>query len=143
MTRSLFRAEPGASLRMRAPIVVDSGVLAAVLFDEPECNTALRQISGMTLYAPQLIDYELASVALEKARAGLGEIAAQGLADLKVLALERVRVEPIAQTTLAMSFRLSSFDAAYLWLAAELKAPLVTFDARLAKAARKHLFSGD
>jgi hypothetical protein len=50
----------------------------------------------MSLHAPQLIDYEMASVALAKARAGLGDIAAQGLADYKVLALERAWVEPVA-----------------------------------------------
>ena len=35
--------------------------------------------------------------------------------------------------------RLSAYDAAYLWLAAELKAPLATFDAKLGKAAQRHL----
>jgi predicted nucleic acid-binding protein len=78
-------------------VVVDAAVLAAVLFDEPEGPAALRELAGMSLHAPQLIDYEMASVALAKARAGLGDIAAQGLADYKVLALERAWVEPVAQ----------------------------------------------
>lgn len=141
--RRLFSAQPGAALRVRRPVVVDAGVLSAVLFDEAEGPAALRQIAGMTLHAPQLIDYEIASAALAKARAGLGDIAAQGLSDYKVLALERVWVEPVAQAALAMSYRITSYDAAYLWLAAALQAPLVTFDAKLARAARRHLGSDD
>ncbi len=38
-----------------------------------------------------------------------------------------------------MRYQLSAYDAAYLWLAAELKAPLATFDAKLAAAAQAHL----
>lgn len=139
MSRAVYRAEPGASLRVRRPIVVDCAVLAAVLFDEPGRVQALRQMAGMSLHAPQLIDYEMASVALAKAREGLGEVAAQGLSDFRRLALERAWVDPMAQAALAMSYQISSYDAAYLWLAAELKAPLVTLDARLARAARRHL----
>jgi len=141
--RRLFTAQPGASLRVRQPVVVDAGVLGAVLFDEPEGPAALREIGGMALHAPGLIDYEIASIALAKARAGSGDLAAQGLTDYRVLALERVSVDPIAQASLAMSYRLTSYDAAYLWLAASLQAPLVTFDAKLARAARRHLASDD
>jgi len=40
---------------------------------------------------------------------------------------------------LANRWSLGACDAAHLWLAAELKAPLATFDQRLAQAARQHL----
>jgi predicted nucleic acid-binding protein len=40
-----------------------------------------------------------------------------------------------------MRYKLSGYDAAYLWLAAELKAPLATFDKKLAAAAQAHLSS--
>ena len=36
---------------------------------------------------------------------------------------------------------LSGYDADYIWLAAELKAPLATFDRKLATAAKAHLAS--
>ena len=49
------------------------------------------------------------------------------------------RTEIQAQYQLAQRYNLSAYDAAYLWLAAELKAPLATFDLKLANAARAHL----
>jgi len=141
MTRRVRLAEPASALRGRHPVVVDCAVLAAVLFDEPERDAALRALAGAALHAPWLIDFEIASVAAHKARAGLGEVAAQGLSDYRVLALQRLPVDPFAQVGLSISYRVSTYEAAYLWLAAELKAPLATFDAKLARAARRHLGS--
>jgi len=132
-------AEPSVALRARHPVVVDAAVLAAVLFDEPARDEALRHLVGTTLHAPWLVDYEIASVAARKAAAGLGEVAAQGLADFRALAIERAAVDPAAIAGLAMSYGITPYDAAYLWLAAELRAPLVTFDAALERAARRHL----
>jgi predicted nucleic acid-binding protein len=44
-----------------------------------------------------------------------------------------------AQYALATRYQLSGYDAAYLWLAGALAAPLATFDAKLAKAANAYL----
>ena len=43
---------------------------------------------------------------------------------------------------LAQRYKLTAYDAAYLWLAERLEAPLATFDAALARAAREHLEGG-
>jgi predicted nucleic acid-binding protein len=43
------------------------------------------------------------------------------------------------QVRLANKYQLSGYDAAYLWLAAHLKVPLLTFDRQLAAAAKAHL----
>jgi predicted nucleic acid-binding protein len=51
-------------------------------------------------------------------------------------------VDATALFALARSTALSSYDAAYLWLANELSAPLATFDRHLGTAA-KTLFRGD
>lgn len=49
------------------------------------------------------------------------------------------RVEPQDALVLALRYQLSSYDAAHLWLAAELEAPLATFDEKLGRAAAEHL----
>jgi predicted nucleic acid-binding protein len=49
--------------------------------------------------------------------------------------------DPRSQRELAEHYKLSGYDAAYLWLAGQMKAPLATFDEKLAKAATAHLSS--
>ncbi len=46
--------------------VVDASVLAAQAFGEPGADRAATLISDCELYAPDLLHYELASVALKK-----------------------------------------------------------------------------
>jgi predicted nucleic acid-binding protein len=48
-------------------------------------------------------------------------------------------IDPFAVLDLCVRYRLSAYDSCYLWLAAELKAPLATFDEKLATAAKTHL----
>jgi predicted nucleic acid-binding protein len=56
--------------------------------------------------------------------------------------LERHSVEPRAVLALAVRTRLTAYDAAYLWLAQGLNAPLATFDGRLGAIAVEHLRKG-
>ena len=55
--------------------------------------------------------------------------------------IELHAIDPVQTLDLALRYSLSAYDASYLWLAAELKAPLATFDEKLAAAARTHLAS--
>ena len=55
------------------------------------------------------------------------------------MAIELHEIDVQAVYALALRYQLSAYDAAYLWLAAELKAPLATFNAKLATAAQAHL----
>ena len=143
MPRGPFIAEPPAHYRVRPPLVVDCSVVAAYLFDEPQRDAAREIMSASTLFAPFLLDAEMVSVALRKSRAGLSDAATLGLADYAVMPLERRAVDVAAQMQIALRYELSAYDAAYLALATELRAPLATFDARLAKAAARHLGSLD
>ena len=61
--------------------------------------------------------------------------------DFTELELTRCRCDLHAQWRLALKYDLSAYDAAYLWLAAELGALLATFDERLGGAARALLGS--
>jgi predicted nucleic acid-binding protein len=51
------------------------------------------------------------------------------------------RSPPAEALELAAAYSLSAYDAAYLALASQLRAPLVTFDHKLGKAAVRHLGS--
>jgi predicted nucleic acid-binding protein len=134
---ALIVAEPKTSYL--SPIVVDCSVLAALLFNEPERNTAANTLSGKALFAPWLIDHEIISVGLTKMRAGFDQVARIGIADLDQIRLTRCATNATAQLLLAENEGLSAYDAAYLQLAVELKAPLATYDAKLGEAARRVL----
>jgi predicted nucleic acid-binding protein len=140
---ALHVAEPPAAFLGRPPIVVDCSVLTAALFEEELRDEARRILVGKTLHAPLLLDSEIANVAVKKSRNGWPQaIIADALADYARQAIEFHRPDVQAQYALAMRFGLSAYDAAYLWLAGQLQAPLATFDARLARAAREHLAGG-
>jgi predicted nucleic acid-binding protein len=66
--------------------VVDASVMAALAFGEPRADEAARLLSGAELCAPDLLPYELASVALKKVRRY------PALASLIAAALEAVLV---------------------------------------------------
>ena len=137
---ALFVAEPPALYLARPALVVDCSVLSAVLFEESMRDEALQRLAGRTLHAPTLIEHEIASVAMKKLAQGWPVKSVQAaLADFATHALELHRSDVVAQVELAQRYKLSAYDAAYLWLAAELKAPLATFDAKLGKAAQRHL----
>lgn len=136
----LYIAEPPVAYRLRPPIVVDCSALSAILFDEPTRDEALARLAGHRLNAPNLLDHEIVSVALKKRRQDWPEASlALALADYAAYDIALYPVDLTAQFELATRYRLSADDAAYLWLAAELKAPLATFDLKLATAAQTHL----
>lgn len=135
----LIVAEPRGGYWASPPIVVDCSVLAAQLFEEPGRDEAGRILSGKALFAPWLIDHEMISVALKKAQAGLEGVASQGLERLSRLRVTRRATSRRGQWLLAQREGLSAYDAAYLQLAIELKAPLATFDRTLGQVAERVL----
>ena len=138
--RRLFVAEPAPRYLARPPVVVDSSLVCAILFDEPEREQAQERLSGKHLLAPRLLNHEVVNVALKKLRRGMPADAVEhALADFASQAIEFFDTDLVGQFALAHCYQLSAYDAAYLWLAAELKAPLATFYAKLGKAAQRHL----
>ena len=60
------------------------------------------------------------------------------LASYEELDIERFNVDLPATVRIGEAYSLSSYDAAYRWVAGHLRAPIATFDARLAVAARSY-----
>lgn len=138
--RTLHVAEPPAHYLSRPPLVVDCSTVAGIVFAEAWQAQARQQIDGHALHAPHLFQCEIASVAVKKHRRG--ELhALPGLLEASEMAIDLHPVDPVAVADLALRYQLSAYDAAYLWLAADLKCPLATFDGKLALAARTHLAS--
>ena len=137
----LIVAEPPAAYALRPLLVVDASVLAAAVFAEASLDDAVAWMRGRALCAPHLVDYELANAALNKVRGRsiAGPAAVHALDALATLDLERHAIAPGEVLELAVQYRITAYDAAYLWLAGNLQAPLATFDAELGAAARKYL----
>ncbi len=137
-------AEPASAYGRRPRLVADATVLAAALFGEAEQQQAAALLQARALCVPHLADYEMTSVALKKLhRERLAESAVFAcLEAYAALDVERHAVAVTPVLALARRYRLTAYDAAYLWLAEQLQAPLATFDSQLATAAEKHLAGG-
>ena len=118
-------------------IVVDASVLAPALGDDGADGELARGcMRAGPLFAPELIDLEVASVWRRAARAGRLEErrAHQALADLEAFPLQRAPHAPLLPRIWELRENAMPYDAAYLALAEVLAAPLLTADARLASA---------
>jgi predicted nucleic acid-binding protein len=116
--------------------VVDASALAALLFDEPEAQDVAGRLEDGNLVAPALLSFEIASVCLKKLRNNpqQREALLAAFALYARMPIEIVEVDHADTLQLAEALGLSSYDAAYLWLAQKLAAELVTLDRRLQTA---------
>lgn len=98
-------------------------------------------VPGQALAAPNLLDFEVASAVRRKLlRAEIRHEQAAAAIGL----LERLRVTRYPNSALLLRSwelrdRLTIYDAAYVALAERLAVPLVTLDARLQRAAARHV----
>jgi predicted nucleic acid-binding protein len=115
-------------------IVVDASVLApALAYDAAEGDAARARLKREEqLFAPELIDLELAAVWRQALRAGrLDEHRSErALDDLAALRLVRVRHQVLMPRVWELRHNLTPYDAAYVALAEALDATLLTADAR-------------
>ncbi len=118
-------------------IVVDASVVATALGDDGADGQRTRaSVAEDQLFAPELIDLEVASVWRRATRAGLlsEQRARQALADLAELPLARAPHGPLMGRIWELRKNLTPYDAAYVALAEALEVPLLTADQRLAQA---------
>ena len=138
MNVRLHVAEPSAHDMSRPALVLDCSVLAGLVFREEWFESAQAQIEDRSLHAPHLLMHEISSVTLKKIRRQ--EAHALPCFEQALQMDIALHVTDTAQTfALAQHYQLTAYDASYLWLAAELRCPLATFDEQLAQAARLHL----
>ncbi len=118
--------------------VVDASVFAALTFGETRSEEAADLLEDTALIAPGLVRYEMTNVACAKIRSDPGVAGSVTLALVRWLHLPVRLVTPDLGEVLAIALAegLSAYDAAYLQVARKLGAPLLTFDERLANAAR-------
>ena len=104
--------------------------------DRRGATAVAGRLENANLVAPALLSFEIAGVCLKKLRNNPqqreGLLAAFAL--YARMPIEIAEVDHADALRLAEGFGLSSYDAAYLWLAQKLGAELVTLDRRLQTA---------
>ena len=119
-------------------IVLDASALVELLLDTPAGRAIATRIAdpALGLHVPHLADVEVTQALRRYARDGeIAEAdAAAAIEDLCVLDLQRHAHEPLLERVWALRQNLSAYDAVYVALAEALDAPLVTCDAKLARA---------
>jgi len=129
-------------------IVLDASAAVDWLLQTPAGRQIERRIflRNDSLYAPHLLDLEIGQVLRRLARESLvtAQRASEAIQDLLDLRIMRYPHFVLLGRIWQLRHNLSAYDAAYIALAEELEAPLITRDARLASAsghaARVELF---
>ena len=118
--------------------VVDASAVLEVLLRAPGSAALEARLfaPGESLHAPHLLDVEVAQVLRRYASSGEidDERGRRALADLVEFPVERYGHEPLLDRVWQLRDNVTAYDAVYLALAEALGAPLVTRDARLARA---------
>ena len=120
-----------------APLVVDASTVVTLLIDPgPAGDAVAARMRHATLLAPELMPFEVANVLRRRRNAGLLSAAEADLAhaELVDLPIDLWPWQAIAARAWELGANLSSYDAAYVALAEQTDAPLLTRDARLASA---------
>jgi predicted nucleic acid-binding protein len=119
--------------------VVDASAIAAILFDEPGCDEISARLTGSSLLAPALIEFEIVNVCLTKMRRRAKDRDAL-LADFEIFSRMDITIRDVNVSgvlSLAEATDLTGYDASYLWLALEQDAELVTLDKKLNEAVER------
>lgn len=116
--------------------VVDASAVGALLFGEPQAERVATAMEGRALAAPTLLPYEIASICAKKiaARPGEERLLLEALELFPSLNVALHGVSLAEAVSIARRRKLTTYDASYLWLAAEIGADLVTLDDALARA---------
>lgn len=118
-------------------IIVDPSVLVAVLLSEPERPTLVRSTRGADLVAPHSVHWEVGNAlteALKRQRVTLPQ-AQRALKAYAAIPIRFVDVDLALSVEVAAEQRLYAYDAYLVVCALQQRAPLLTLDASLGRAA--------
>jgi predicted nucleic acid-binding protein len=117
--------------------VIDASSLVAIMFDEPEAERIAPELEGATLVAPALLGFEIVNACVTKLRRHPDRRVRilRAFVFQAGLTIDTAGVDHAGVLALAEQFRLTGYDASYLWLAQRLNAELVTLDGPLGRAA--------
>lgn len=117
-------------------IVVDTSAVIGALAGGSGAVALRDRVSGAGLHAPHVIDLEFLQTLRRLVAAGSLSYESAVLArhDFADLSLTRYAHFPLADRVWSLRSNMSAYDAAFVALAESLGAPLVTTDARLARA---------
>ena len=118
-------------------IVVDTSAVLSLLLGRPAVpGLADRVLSGGDLHAPHLLDVEFQHALWRLARTGAigDDRASDARTDFVDLAVARYPHVPLADRMWELRHNMTAYDAAFVVLAEILAVPLITCDARLARA---------
>ncbi|HEX8768604.1 MAG TPA: type II toxin-antitoxin system VapC family toxin [Jatrophihabitans sp.] len=118
--------------------VVDASVLAVfyLVADRRRDAVIARLAAGDALYAPAHLDVEVVSAlrGLARVNPALLRVAPAALRHLAGLPVRRMPLAPLLDRMWALRDNVTAYDAAYVALAEELAAPVITCDTKLAAA---------
>ena len=117
-------------------MVEASGVVVALTDDGPEGDRYRARFGDEELAVPELMDLEVASALRQLVTRGDLDVsrARRALADLAAMTVKRFSHVPLLDRIWELRENVTPYDAAYVALAEDLGATLVTADARLRRA---------
>jgi predicted nucleic acid-binding protein len=118
-------------------VVMDASAVVAMLADDGGAGQwAAAHVRGAGLAAPDLMPYEAANILRRHVLAGILDASAAALAhgDLADLPVDLYPYGALADRAWELRANVTVYDAAYIALAELIEAPLLTLDARLARA---------
>lgn len=131
--------DPPDARRGRRVTVVDASVIVYHLVDDHATPLASRLPDGVAC-APEVLVAEVLSAIRRGERRGIvsAHRAAGAVEDLLELDIQLIGHAPLAKRAFELRANLTSADALYVTLAEKLGEPLLTADAGLARAVRRH-----